>query len=833
MKKFTFLFFLLLFASFPSLLAQSISGFVLGENNEAIPYVNVFVRELASGTSTDESGRYYLQMDPGNYQIVFSAIGYEEYQIEIVLGDDDLNKTIYLKPSNVELEELVVKASKKDPAYGIIRKAIENKEKYLTQLNSSKTEVYVKATEEINDLKSKYQKKDKDKQEIESTESIANTLPTEQFLNEVEDTTLELNMVEMQLTLNFQAPDSYKEERTAYKKYGSKHGLFLPLFNETDFNFYRNLVQLKGIVDVPVISPISKTAILTYKYKLVETLSENENLVYKIKVTPRKVGNASVNGFIYINEGTWNINRLELSFYKGALTFYDAFTIKQNYEEVEENLWIPYRQEFVYKNKQGRSKTFKGNTLLLYSNFQKDYEFPEKFFGNEIAVTTKEAYKKDSTFWNQARPEPLTIEEQEMVRVKDSLETLHNSEEYQDSIQEDYNKIEFIEVVWQGLGFRDWNKKSEKFIGPIPSLINFDIITGWGIGPILGYGRRFENGQYLSLFGRPSISLEQQLFQIDADGRFRYDPHRLADININLTRASESINSYDAITNVLNPNNYIMHENIGLGHRFEIINGLYLETAADFHNRKSIEEYKVPTFLDEWFGEDTTPLEFDTYQAFITDIKLSYTPFQRYLTEPTRKVVLGSKFPTFSLTYEKGWNGLLTSDIDYDYLEFEIKQNLVLGIFGSSNYTIQTGKFINTKDLRFVDSKWFRQSDPWLFSNPLQSFQLLPQTLETKDIFVEMHYVHHFNGALVNTLPLIKKTRIRAVAGACLLWMKAENFRQEELFLGVERIFKLGPRRRLRVGIFGIVGESNAGHLRPEYKFSLDIIDTWKKDWSY
>ncbi|HEY9489276.1 MAG TPA: carboxypeptidase-like regulatory domain-containing protein, partial [Chryseosolibacter sp.] len=99
--------------------------------------------------------------------------------------------------------------------------------------------------------------------------------------------------------------------------------------------------------------------------------------------------------------------------------------------------------------------------------------------------------------------------------------------------------------------------------------------------------------------------------------------------------------------------------------------------------------------------------------------------------------------------------------------------------------------------------------------------------------FLEGHYIHHFNGAMINNLPLIKKLKIRTVAGAGFMYIKESNFSHQEIFGGTERIFKLGARRRLKIGIYGILGQSNTNAPKTDWKISFDIIDTWKRDWSY
>jgi hypothetical protein len=175
----------------------------------------------------------------------------------------------------------------------------------------------------------------------------------------------------------------------------------------------------------------------------------------------------------------------------------------------------------------------------------------------------------------------------------------------------------------------------------------------------------------------------------------------------------------------------------------------------------------------------------------------------------------------------------LSSDIDFDYLEGEIEQELRLGVIGNSNYNFKVGKFINTKDLRFIDLKRFRESDPFLLSDPTQTFNVLDTSLTTSNLFFEFHHIHHFNGALINNIPLLKKTRIKTIAGAGFLWLPEDNFRYQEIFVGLERVFKIGARRRLRIGTYAVLGDGTAGKADSSFKISFDIIDLWKRDWSF
>jgi hypothetical protein len=270
--------------------------------------------------------------------------------------------------------------------------------------------------------------------------------------------------------------------------------------------------------------------------------------------------------------------------------------------------------------------------------------------------------------------------------------------------------------------------------------------------------------------------------------------------------------------------NFIESSSISLDHYFEITNGLTLDNSLTFTNRRPIAE---GTKFIRWFDEatnNTEPPVFDAYNALIGDLTLSYTPGQKYMREPYRKVILGSRWPTFYMYYEKGFQDVLTSDVNHDYLRFGIRQNFKIGTMGTTSYHATSGKFLNSINLREFDYKFHRRSDPIWFSNPLYSFQDLDTSLPTLDWYFEAHFIHHFNGALINKIPFMKKTRLMTVAGGGYLYVPEHNWQHYEVFAGVERIFKFS-RRRLRVGIYGVFSDGNQTPPRTTGKISFALLN--------
>jgi len=143
----------------------------------------------------------------------------------------------------------------------------------------------------------------------------------------------------------------------------------------------------------------------------------------------------------------------------------------------------------------------------------------------------------------------------------------------------------------------------------------------------------------------------------------------------------------DAWINLLRRNNFYLNQGFAINHGLELANGLFLYTNGAITFRRSLSDYETGTKIDELFPDtfdNDTAIAFDPYNAFYGSARLQYTPHQRYIREPKEKIIIGSKWPTFYVSWRKGIPGVFKSKVDFDYLEFGIEQELKLGVTGVS-----------------------------------------------------------------------------------------------------------------------------------------------------
>ena len=812
---------LFLFSVFCVLFAQGqrfLKGTVKDKDQHNIPFAKIYVKNDPSlRTVCDINGYYEMGLMPGEYYLVVSAVGYEDREFYLGMRDANMTKDFQLYPPNLKtVEDVVVSVKKSNPGREIMLKVVNKRDSINPWNRPHKVAVYIKATEKLDFKKGN---KSKNKEEDEPN------------FDEKEDSLLKsMNLVEVQIDRSFAPPNKVKEVRNAYDLHGNGKNLYYTTTVKSNFNFFENLLYLNDLHETPISSPISIPGILSYRYRLEEKYEEKGRMISKIKIIPRNTATTTLEGYIWVIDSVWLVQKLSLTMNKGNLLIYDHFQIDQEFLHPGDSLCVLAKQMLTYGVKY-KNETSRASTVALFSNYNFLPNFPSKYFTTELAVTEQNAYEKDSSYWNEVRGLGLSDEESRYIFMKDSIEEAHNKKEYLDSVDAVFNKITFLKVLWFGVDFRNRVKKRQFSYGSLVDLIQPIGIGGPRIAPNFGYFKKWNDQRTYDFYLRSSVGFLNKDPKGVIWNRYRFDPFHLGDITASISHEFDVIRGYDAITQIYRRNNFIQSNQLKVGVNYELFNGFYAGAEISFADRQSLKNFEFLKIADSFIPNDSA-LAFDPYVASLLSLECSYIPQQKYMREPNRKVVLGSAWPTFSVYYKKGVKNLLKSAIDYDYLSFDIVQNFKLGLLGNSSYRLATGTFLTSREVREPDLRYQRRSDPIWFSNPLYSFQGLDTTLPTKQWVHEAHFVHHDNGAILNKIPFMKKTRIGLVVGAGAMYVQEHDYQHYEILAGLERNFKLS-RRRLRIGIYGCASDGNKTNPRLDYKISFAILDDRSMKWNF
>ena len=115
--KIKFLFLTLLISSISIAQKGNIIGTLTDKevNNNPLTYANVAIKGTSLSVTTDDKGKYKINIDPGNYTIVFSFIGYESVETIVTVKPGEtlvLNKA--LSSGGYKLEDVTIKSATKN-----------------------------------------------------------------------------------------------------------------------------------------------------------------------------------------------------------------------------------------------------------------------------------------------------------------------------------------------------------------------------------------------------------------------------------------------------------------------------------------------------------------------------------------------------------------------------------------------------------------------------------------------------------------------------------------------------------------------------------------------
>ncbi len=766
--------------------AAKILGKVSDEQGKELPFVTLYAKNTSIGTTTNTEGIYSLELEEGSYEIIFQYVGYKREIRKVIIGKEDVLLNIRMKPEAISLAAVEVKANAKDPAYQIIKNAIKRRKQHLNEVTDFNCDVYIKG----------FQRIDKAPKKI-----LGTTINVDTGI---------VYLSESVSKLSFRQPNDVKEKMISSKVSGDNQGFSYNQSSDMQFNFYENLIQVIDINERGLISPIANNAMLHYDYQLISILQEGDMTINKIKVIPIRKNDPVFSGDIYIIEDSWRIYSVNLMLTKfNQIEFIDSLSISQVHVPIKDDKWMLLSQKFNFKFGVFGIKG-SGNFTEVRSSYVIDPVFEKKYFTNEIMSYEEGANKRDSLYWEAIRPIPLTAIEKDDYVVKDSLRIIKDSRPYKDSVDRVGNKISLGNVLLTGYTYAKSYDKKYYSINSLTDILQFNTVEGLVPNLKLTYHKSFKNRKSYSITPQLRYGFADKTFRYKLSGHYYYDPKKLSSIHFSIQKSIAQLNEKTPIMPAINTqstlyykkNHLKLYEKRGvkLWHRSEILNGLRLTSAIEYSNRRQLFNHSDYTWSKNEKLEYTPnppvnialkETKFTTHEALTLDVGLRWVIGQKYISYPDRKYNLESKYPTISFNYTKAIKGVLGSDIEYDKLKISIKDNLHFGLFGSGSYAIQVGTFLNKDSISFIDFNHFNGNQTVFSEFKPDEFQLLDYYLySTSSSFFQAHYTHHFNGFLINKIPLLRKTKIQTVASMNVLKTKELN-EYIEFGVGFEHILKV------------------------------------------
>jgi hypothetical protein len=744
-------------------LAQ-IKGTVTDSNNQPIPYANIYIEGTYIGTASNEHGKYELNYNTSKtVTILFQSLGYKTLKQVIEITNFPYQLDVTLQEENFILNEITLQNGE-NPANEVIRKAIASKKKNTEKTDKFEADFYSRGIFRAKDIPKKFLG-------VEIGDLEGNLDSTRSGVIYLSETVSKIK---------FEKPNNLKEEIIASKVAGNDNGFSYNTALNTNYDFYENYVDF----GINMVSPIANNAFNYYKYELESTFyDENNQLINKIKVTPKRDKEPVFEGHIYIVEDSWAIYGIDLDMkgYRMQQPILETMTLVQNFSfNTTNQLWIKNIQSLDFDAGIFGMK-FTGKFTYVFSNYQFKDAFDKKTFGKEIVSFAEDSNKKEDSYWTTFRPVPLTEEEATNYIKKDSIQTLRKSQTYLDSIDAKGNRFHLGKII-TGYTYRNsYEKWSFNYQG-IAGLgaTSFNTVQGWSLNTGFSYRKtNEEKGKFTSISSNFNYGLAEDRLRVQGNFYHRFNNKNRAYFSAAGGSAVSQFNNNEPISPFINSistlffkNNFMKLYNkefATITYGQEVVNGIFGYMNWNYENRRALfnnTDYTIIKNSDSYASNDPlqpnnfTSAPFENHDIMKATIGTRIRFGQKYISRPDGKLnIQNDDYPVLSLSYQKAF-GATNSNYHFDFVAARLDYDKVFGNKGEFGMRIRAGKFFNAENIAFMDYKHFNgnQTHVNFRGEYLNSFNLLPYySHSTNDAYIETHMEHNFKGYIMNKIPLLNK----------------------------------------------------------------------------
>lgn len=782
--------------------AASLKGRITDAKGEPLPFASIYLKGTSNGTTSNVEGYYSFELSTGPHVMVCQYVGFQKLEFEIQISEGNNVKNITLKTNEKSLKEVVVKNGE-NLALAVIKKTIKKRSFYNKQIDAFKVNAYIKGNFKLD--------------EIPKNTGFLSMLggggSKEETQDELEKSKGILMLSESVSEIFFKRPEKFKINVLSSRVSGDKsgYGFSEPIF----LNLYENNVEIGSqLTPRGLLSPIAETAMLSYKYELLNVYVEDGKLINRIKVIPRRKFEPLFSGIIDIIENEWRLHSVDLVADKDhQLEVVDTVKIKQVFVPVKDLLMVK-DQSFLIKLKlMGFGIT--GNFVNVFSDYQLNYD-ESKAFNKYVKEYDEKALKRSINYWDTIRPVPLNPEETADFIKKDSIEKAKP-----DTVVK--HKNTFKSIVFRGFSKRI-NEKSSMSTSPIIGLNNFNWNTAEGFNYTYGISYRKKIGEDQRFSSRLMMryGVSNQQFNAKLSANYFFGKTNKSQLSLSGGRYVFQYNNEEPVNELinsaytlLNAENYLKIYQAWFGNLkyyfrhvsgFSITNQLKYQVRNPLYNTNlfSFRKNNI-AFTENYPVEKIAGME-PAHNALLYKLSMSYQPGRKYIKYPDRIVSTSSKYPTFGTSFCLGIPAL-GSDVNYSKWNFEVQDDMRLNLWGTFSYKATVGGFIHNTKSYVADYTHFNGNQIILASPYMNSFQLSPYYLNsnTEPFYATLNAEHHFYGMITNKIPLFRRLKWYLVAATNTYFVNGNN-NYVEASIGLENIgYKL--LRFIRVD--GVAGYTN------------------------
>ncbi len=758
-------------------------GVVTENDGKALAYASIYVQGTTIGTTSNEQGEYFLNLEDGNYVIVCEYLGYGAVEKQISIKSNERSVlNFHLTSSAIHLEMLNISADREDPAYAVIRQAQAHRKDNLKVDLPQSCEMYMKGNIALGESPDKFMGVSMDELRA-SIDSMGTNI---MYLSETVSTLYraETGLQEVIHSSRVSGSSMYSFNRGAMVEYSV---------------YERSLNSPLG----SLINPIGPSAFTYYEFRLLSKDITNKGTVNTISVKSKNTSEPTIDGIIYISEEAWQVDAFDFTTTGKRLKqeILDTVRLQQEYIKAGD-------RKVLFKNRMDMQIGLLGFTVDgVFLSVYTDYEFGEAAvsgISKRQAVTFQDSSETRNTeYWDGVRPVKLSELESKDYHVKDSISIVINSPEYRDSIERISNKYNLMNLL-TGYTFR---KSAYGFRASHDGLgvgLSFDPVRGFALPFDLSF--TFKNR--FTINGGISYGFSDELIRYNAGVSYKINPNRNQSISFATGTKIADVNSIEPFTRGINEfMSLLFHQNLikyhgqeyyRLDYQQRIIPGLNLKAHSEYVIRNHLQNtteysflYKKRLYKDNMIdmGENLNHGGLDN-RLFKVTFNVDYFPGTRFTKYPSGEIrTYQPKYNKFSLTYDMGIPVFNTS-VEYQKFKLAYSSRIRGGFGMDGSLHASVDFFLGRRNPGIQDFIWMNDNGS-IYTNAFDISQrfLGMDTYEyfTDQYAMQLHYYHNFEGMILNKVPGLNKLGWNLTAKYSAVYMP-EMPLYMEVGLGIDRI---------------------------------------------
>ncbi|WMX16765.1 MULTISPECIES: DUF5686 and carboxypeptidase-like regulatory domain-containing protein [unclassified Aureispira] len=764
-KRHFFCFYFILSSLLQTVLGQDlipntkVSGVVKdAETGEVLPFVDVFFVGTDIGSTSDINGYFVLTTKEPVDSIGFSYLGYQRKHLRITTNTtQEIN--VQLSESSLNLVTATVTAkrgkSKKDTAaIALWRNVVANRStNSIDNATSYQYKDYIQTgfdwyNPDPNIVKLKF---------LQKPFSVINDyIRTE----DTGEPFLPVLMKETIKEVKYQKEPKDKKVKIIADRFSGIDNESLSDFigNELDeIDPYKDMIILTG---KSFVSPFAATANINYNFFITDSVERNGDQYYLLTFVGKRQQDYTFLGGAWIHKPTSAIESidLEISPYI-ALNFIQKLNAVQYYTPTEQGVWVKTTENLTAtvaidffdfgrkkakkrKNQMRIRKKLSRHEVAINPVFEAD-----AFQVEDVQFAEQSAELSDET-WDSIRPIPL---DSMSLGVYEMIDSIQRTRFYKTMDAIVYTMItSYIKVGPIEFGeypeFVSWNEiegvRFKMGLRTTKSLSDKIQVHGYA-----AYGLRDKEWKYGSGFNVHLPSKNRKWNMLSAN--YQYDFQMMGQRKISM--------QHDNIMNSLSratPMDRLMKiREAELSYERDWFMGFYSKidyrwrrfysTQGGFQFTQNNGEFPVASFTTSEFK-----------------VKLHWGHQERFWTDNAgfRREPLGTPFPILELEYTAGVEGIFESDYNYHKLDFSIKQRLS-SLIGYTKYQLQASKIFGEAPYPVMTVHLGNES---IMGNRF-AYAMMNEFEFVSDAYASIWITHHFDGWIFNSIPLIKKLKLRSI----------------------------------------------------------------------